>query len=387
MIKLILIFIAALLLIAFGIYLCKKKRRGAKRFLVAGGLFIASGIVITVVHGTSGYLIATFLHGIAFLIMLVALIRLMNRKAAKVLASAVGAVLVVSLCCLFIGPLRRSMALHLRPFEHGDGISRSLFVNCFYKDKVPGFSYVKPQPIEYYSEVTGMMRPALVLLPIDYDEQKEYPVLYLLHGLGGNEHTWIKKKADIIIQNMNYLYDCPEMVVVFPNSNVNESNSTSGMDYMEKCKYYDKTEEDLVGSLMPYINENYSVRTQKEYTAIAGNSMGGRNALYTAFTHQDLFDYVGGFSSVSVVDTGHDFFPPLLEDAVIEDEGFECLMIMTGREDFICGNSTYDLHAIFNKNGIEHIFYDVIGVHQDLVWQNAMYNFMNRIKAGMKLSD
>lgn len=67
------------------------------------------------------------------------------------------------------------------------------------------------------------------MLPENYDENKKYPVLYLLHGLGGSEVTWLHKNADVIIKNMHYLYNCPEMVVVMPNSNVNENNSTSCM--------------------------------------------------------------------------------------------------------------------------------------------------------------
>ena len=63
----------------------------------------------------------------------------------------------------------------------------------------------------------------MIFLPADYDEDKEYPVLYLLHGLDGSHRTWRNKSADIILQNLYYFDDVPEMFVVCPNCEVIEN--------------------------------------------------------------------------------------------------------------------------------------------------------------------
>lgn len=404
MMKTLPIFVMSILLIALGVWMHRRyqKKRGDfnclyRRVYIMAGLFLVSGILPIVLSGTKGYILAFPLHIIASIIMALGLLRGMIRTikdrrtaGARIFTRKV-VIVIASLLIVFLGlptilckampELYRKMAENLRPISGRDGLSRAEFINCFYREKVPGYTYAEPEPITYYSGITGGERPALVLLPIDYDENKQYPVLYLLHGLSGNEYTWLKKKADIIIQNMHYLYDCPEMVVVLPNCNVNPENSTAGMGYQEKCKAYDRTEADVVNYLMPYINEHYSVYTDKAHTAVAGNSMGGRNAMFMAFTHQELFNYVGVFSAAGVVKTGHDFFPPLLDELVLDDEkgGFAMLMLMVGREDFICGDVSYDLHDRLNRAGIDHIFYDVVGPHYDIVWENALYNFCMRV--------
>ena len=175
------------------------------------------------------------------------------------------------------------------------GIAVDLSENPYYMKEHPEFQYSQPETITYDSEVTGTKRHANILLPANYDADRQYPVLYLLHGLDGSHRTWKNKDGHIILQNLTYLYGVPEMIVVFPNSAVNENEDTDGLSFREKVEAYDRTEEDLVTSLMPYINSHYSVKPGRENTAVAGNSMGGRNALNTAFRHPELFGYVGAF--------------------------------------------------------------------------------------------
>lgn len=128
----------------------------------------------------------------------------------------------------------------------------------YFLTKQDGAKYAKAETITYYSHVAGKERKANVLLPNDYDKNKEYPVLYLLHGLGGSHNTWLNKDADIIIQNLCYFEKVPEMITVFPNCAVNVED----VDEEEKGKLeevvegFDKTEQDLVESLMPYIKEH-----------------------------------------------------------------------------------------------------------------------------------
>ena len=268
------------------------------------------------------------------------------------------------------------------------GIAVDLSENPYYMKEHPEFQYSQPETITYDSEVTGTKRHANILLPADYDADRQYPVLYLLHGLDGSHRTWKNKDGHIILQNLTYLYGVPEMIVVFPNSAVNENEDTDGLSLREKVEAYDRTEEDLVTSLMPYINSHYSVKPGRENTAVAGNSMGGRNALNTAFRHPELFGYVGAFSSARVLgdpdSSGQSAMAPLIREFTVDPSAgnFEMLMLCVGRQDDVCGAETYRIHENMTENGVEHIFYDMEGGHQNTVWQNALYNFGLRLFGG-----
>jgi len=264
-----------------------------------------------------------------------------------------------------------------------DGIAVDMSENPYFMKKQPGYSYRSPDTITYHSDITGTDRHAMIFLPADYDEEQQYPVLYLLHGLDGSHRTWRNKSADIILQNLYYFDDVPEMIVVCANSAVNEEEDTDDLEIKEKIYTYDLTGKDLVENLMPYINSHYPVKTGRENTAIAGNSMGGRNTMYTAFTYPELFGYVGAFSSAGVLadNTYSGIMHPLLDDLTIPEEvgDFKLLMLCVGRTDDVCGSVTYRLHDIMTEKGISHIFYDVEGGHQNTVWQNALYNFAKKL--------
>lgn len=253
----------------------------------------------------------------------------------------------------------------------------------YFVSEQTGFFYRQPEEITYYSGVTGTGRHALVFLPADYDETKEYPVLYLLHGLGGSHRTWRNKSAHTILQNLYYFEDVPEMIVVCPNSNVNQKEETEGLSFSEKMDAFDLTVPDLVEYLMPYMEEQYPVKSGREHTAVAGNSMGGRNALYAAFTYPEKFGYVGAFSSSLVVSDENykGRMQPLLDDLKLPGnaEDFYLLMLAVGKEDDVCGSVTYQLHDLLNASGIRHVFYDREGGHQNVVWQNALYNFAKKL--------
>ena len=268
------------------------------------------------------------------------------------------------------------------------GIAADLSENPYFMAKQIGYDYRRPETITYPSGITGTDRHAMVFLPADYTQQKQYPVLYLLHGLNGSHRTWRNKSADIILQNLYYFQDVPEMVVVCPNSAVNQAEDTHDLELEDTVKAYDLTAKEVVENLMPYINSHYSVKTEREYTAVAGNSMGGRNALYAAFTYPQLFGYVGAFSSAHVLEDGTEgsILPPLLQDLTLPDdvEGFKLLMLCVGRSDEVCGSVTYQLHDYMEEKGLEHIFYDVEGGHQNTVWQNALYNFARMIFVDLK---
>lgn len=252
----------------------------------------------------------------------------------------------------------------------------------YFLEKQKGAEYSDAETITYYSDVAKKERKASVLLPKDYNPERKYPVLYLLHGLGGSHRTWLNKDADIIVQNMRYFENVPAMIVVFPDCAVNAEDLDENENITEVISGFDLTERELTESLMPYIEKHYSVSTEKKDTSIAGNSMGGRNSLYTAFTNQTRFGYIGAFSSAKTIESGRtSMMKPLLDDFIIEpgSEGFKNILVCVGRQDNICGNESYVIDKRLTRNGIRHIFYDMDGGHDNAVWQNALYNFLKII--------
>jgi len=305
----------------------------------------------------------------------------------KIFISAIAATAIISAamipaCAAYKQQVREKVESYEQETNE-DGIAIDMSQNPYFMKKQPGYSYRSPDTISYHSDITDTDRHAMIFLPADYDEDKEYPVLYLLHGLDGSHRTWRNKSADIILQNLYYFDDVPEMIVVCPNSAVNEKEDTDDLDIKDKIYTYDLTGKDLVENLMPYINSHYPVKTGRENTAIAGNSMGGRNTMYTAFTYPELFGYVGAFSSAGVLadNTYSGVMHPLLDDLNIPEEtgDFKLLMLCVGRTDDVCGNVTYRLHDVMTEKNIPHIFYDVEGGHQNTVWQNALYNFAKKL--------
>ena len=151
--------------------------------------------------------------------------------------------------------------------------------------------------IEYQSESVGTTRKANVYLPPKYDAKKKYNVLYLLHGIGGDENEWYKDGGvpNIIMDNLYADGKVADMIVVMPNGRAQKDDSRAGG--MRSFRAFGDFDKDLIGSLIPYIEKNFSVYTDKNHRAIAGLSMGGGQSLNFGLGHMDVFAYVGGFSS------------------------------------------------------------------------------------------
>lgn len=304
----------------------------------------------------------------------------MSRKKVIFLRILIPCLIVLALGVIAWNVLRmvsKSRVIAYEEIANEDGIVTDTDDNPYFAKKQPGYIYKSPDTITYHSDVTGTDRKAMVFLPAGYDENKKYPVLYLLHGYGGSHKTWRNKDAHIIMQNLYYFKDAEEMIVVCPDCVVGE-DVEDDIAFWEAIPYFDLTNKELTGSLMPYIESHYPVKTGRDNTAIAGNSMGGRNALAIAFDNQDLFGYVGAFSSVSPM-SGR--IPGIIDELKIDEKygQFNYLMLCVGREDEVCGEVSYMLDEYMTEKGIEHVFYDREGGHENTVWKNALYNFGQKI--------
>ena len=246
-----------------------------------------------------------------------------------------------------------------------------------------GCSYSSPERITYRSQITGTDRHATIVLPADYDENVRYPVLYLLHGLSCDDTSWtgdiygFPMNAHVIAQNARRFDGASAMIIVCVNSLINADESQPSWSSPDLTATYDLTGRELIGSLMPYINSAYSTLTDRASTAVAGFSMGGREAILTAFAYQDVFGSVGAFSSASFGDnviSASSYVP----DLTLSGEPFDYVQITCGSLDTLAPVSK-NLAAKLQAAGQEATYSAPLGMHSPSVWRTALYDYVKGI--------
>ena len=151
--------------------------------------------------------------------------------------------------------------------------------------------------IEYDSKTVGTRRKMNVYTPPGYSTDKKYPVLYLLHGIGGDETEWQRfATPNLILDNLIADGKATPMIVVMPNGRAQENDRAEG-DVFRSAPAFAAFEQDLLQDVIPAIESRYSVQADRDHRAVAGLSMGGGQALNFGLQHLDTFAWVGGFSS------------------------------------------------------------------------------------------
>lgn len=142
----------------------------------------------------------------------------------------------------------------------------------------------------YWSETMHELRRMHVWTPAGYEKKsKPLPVLYLVHGGGDNDAAWPGVgAAGYILDNLLAEGKMVPMIVVMPNGTIHTD------DIMGEVPLFG---EDMVKSIIPFIEANYNVKADKKHRAMAGLSMGGMETFETTFLHPELFDYVWVLSS------------------------------------------------------------------------------------------
>jgi enterochelin esterase-like enzyme len=152
----------------------------------------------------------------------------------------------------------------------------------------------------YFSKTTGAERRCNVYTPPGYDMTKAYPVLYLLHGIGGTHNEWKNDggKPNEIISNLINSGEAKPMIVVMPNVRaMNPDSVPSNQTSAEAVAAFHNFINDLRDDLMPFIQDNYSVSDDRNKLAIAGLSMGAMESLHIGCRMYETFGYVGAFSA------------------------------------------------------------------------------------------
>ena len=160
-----------------------------------------------------------------------------------------------------------------------------------------GIERGRMETVEYDSTTVGTKRKARVYTPPGYSTDKKYPVLYLLHGIGGDENEWPRGGApDVILDNLYADNEAVPMIVVMPNGRASK-DVTARDPIPRQSPAFAAFEKDLLNDLIPFVEKTYSVKADRESRALAGLSMGGGQSLNFGLGHPDTFAWVGGFSS------------------------------------------------------------------------------------------
>lgn len=254
-------------------------------------------------------------------------------------------------------------------------------------------------PSTVIKEGETVMRNANICLPKNYDpndKDKRYPVIYICHGIGGNEDGM--KDCANVLWNAVAEGTAEEAILVCPSCCANEYNGAGSNPFFSLEHYagYDNFLNDFKECLKPYIDENYNTLTDRENTAICGFSMGGRVTLHLGFALQDTFRYVGAFCPApGILDftdngvTGPGLFTPetfKLEEKYADDT---LVMIFKGQNDGTVKTFPQVYHDALVENEVKHTWYHGLGMrndgsdggggHDGDVYFFGFYNFITRI--------
>lgn len=230
----------------------------------------------------------------------------------------------------------------------------------------------KIDTLTYFSSTVGNDRKTIIYTPPGYSKTKKYPVLYLLHGIGGDEKEWLKNgNPHVILDNLYAAKQLEPMIVVMPNGRaMKDDRAVGNMFDPEKVEAFSTFEKDLIKDLIPFIEKTFPVLTDREHRALAGLSMGGGQSLNFGLKNLDLFAWVGGFSSAPNTKMPEELVP----DPASAKKNLKLLWISCGDKDNLL-NISQRTHDYLKEKEVPHIFYLEPGGHDFKVWKNDLYLF------------
>lgn len=229
----------------------------------------------------------------------------------------------------------------------------------------------------YDSPGLGMDRRITIYTPPGYETGKDkYPVLYLLHGAGGDEEAWITLgRTAQIMDNLIAQGKVKPMIVVMPNGNViQDAAPGEGHDGMYKPQFMvpktmDGTYEANFMDIIKFVESSYRVKADKTNRAVAGLSMGGFHSLHISRYYPNTFDYVGLFSAAIL--PNQNVSSPVYNDIdgtlkKQKENGIKLYWIGIGNTDFLYqGNS--DFRKKLDEMGFKYTYRETEGGH---IWKN-----------------
>jgi enterochelin esterase family protein len=221
----------------------------------------------------------------------------------------------------------------------------------------------------YASKALHKVRRVVVYTPPGYskDTGTKYPTLYLFHGSGDIESCWAELgRAPLILDNLIAQGKAKPMLIVMPNGHAVEQGESP-----VPTKNLEMFEKDLLGDVMPLVEDNYRVVPDAAHRAIIGLSMGGGQSLVIGMNHPDMFAWIGGMSGY-VPDAEHTV------GASVTAPGFgdkvKLLWFAIGKQDFLLDQNKA-LDAFLTSKNVKHEFVLTEGAHRWPVWRGYLADF------------
>lgn len=251
-----------------------------------------------------------------------------------------------------------------------------------------GVNHGSLESVWYRGRLSGMYRRMNVYLPAGYESGKgKYPVLYLLHGSGGDEQAWVELgRVTQILDNAIAMGKAKPMIVVMPNGNmsdcaapgVEDQNSRPGIPKEHRMDgYFEQTFPEIIS----WVDKHYRTKKDAKHRAVAGLSMGGYHSYWISAGYPDKFGYVGLFSAVYHwgAHDNDEAVNPIYRN---EDEKIAQLFgrrpvyrIYIGSSDFLYeANVTERLH--FDEHGYRYVYTESEGGHQWTNWRHYLSDFI-----------
>jgi enterochelin esterase-like enzyme len=227
--------------------------------------------------------------------------------------------------------------------------------------------------VRYYSKLTHTERQMQVYTPPGYNrDNRRYPVLYLMHGGGGNDTDWlVNMRANYILDNLFAKHKAKRMIVVMPDGNVTPSFN---INYSVP---QDVFPQELLGSIVPKIERDFRAAPGARNRALAGLSLGGLWTFDTMLLHPGEFAYLGDFSSGWFQTTRDDLVQShsdLLSNRKINKDT-KLLWITVGGPEDIAYDNNIATRALLDKYHVKYKFVQGTGGHVWDTWRRNLHDF------------
>lgn len=248
---------------------------------------------------------------------------------------------------------------------------------CFVSICIQSLHAAKVETVQVKSSKMNREIEVLVITPSNYNEDKEYPTLYLLHGYDGNAGSWLE-----INPQLSEMSDSDEIIVVCPDG---ENSWYWDSPKMEKSQFETFVSQELIS----YIDSHYHTIRNRSGRAITGYSMGGHGGLWLSIRHKDKFGACGSMSGGVDIRDYPDYWDMKLQLGEKENNndvwekhtvinlldklnnGDLEIIIDCGSDDFFIDVNN-NLHNELLRRGINHDYTIRPGEHNNLYWKNAV---------------
>jgi enterochelin esterase-like enzyme len=227
--------------------------------------------------------------------------------------------------------------------------------------------------VEYDSKTLGTRRLMSVYTPPGYSTDRQYPVLYLHHGLGNTSTEWLRAGAPIIADNLLADGKMQPMIIIFPQGSAGSTAADENLGIRDGAGFGAPYENDLLKEIIPFVESNYSVYTDRTHRAIAGMSMGGGQTLNIGLSHIDVFGWIAAVAAAPNTKPVATLIP---DPAALKQ--LKLLWLGVGNRDPLMRISM-GLHTFLLEKGVSHIWRLDGGAHDPTEMGYNFYHFAQLI--------